>query len=204
MTHRTQDSLIASGFEYGVTKFCNLKRALAWVDPNNSESIDNWDVDRSFGGSDKGYYGKGCVCGKDILYEWRIKHKETQDTMEIGSVCIGKFFDADAVKFVANAKTLMEKPNAKFCPMCHRKVRDSVVEQYPDEDEVYCKSCYKKKLFEKKRKLHNALGTKIWFGKHKNHTLGYILATDKSYLIWLSKNSYNTRIKNHCEIILQC
>ena len=48
--HYTQTVLSSQGFIYHPDLFGNLKRAMAWVDPNNSERFDNWDIDEALDG----------------------------------------------------------------------------------------------------------------------------------------------------------
>ena len=144
--HYTQEVLRSQGFEYHPDLYFNLKRAIAWVDPNNSESFDNWDICEIFGEHDKTECEEGCVCGHDIRYEFRIKHKMTGDTMEIGSHCINRF--SNEMKTKRNHMIqLRHNPTTKYCPTCNIKVSNTIVEKYMDEERVFHQSCYKELTF---------------------------------------------------------
>ena len=145
--HYTQEVLSSQGFVYHPDLFGNLKRAMAWVDPNHSERFDNWDIDETFGRRDKENYMPGCVCGHDILYEFRIKHKTTGDTMEIGSHCIDRFSDEMKIKR-NHIVQLQHNPTTKYCPTCNIKVSPATAEKYVDEEKVYHQSCYKELPFD--------------------------------------------------------
>ena len=93
MVHYTQEKLRNEGFVYSTDLFGNLKRVMAWTDPNNSSSFNNWDIDTDFGEVDKGDYVEGCVCGHHIMYEYKAIHETTGDTMESGSKCIDRLSD---------------------------------------------------------------------------------------------------------------
>ena len=65
----------------------NLMKVLAYLDPDGNPSFKNW-TDTNF------YQVHGqsqCCCEHDIIYEFRIAHKTTGDTMSIGSSCIKLF-----------------------------------------------------------------------------------------------------------------
>jgi uncharacterized protein (DUF3820 family) len=234
--HWTQEALRNAGFVYGRNLFGNLKRALKWVDPDKIGRFDNWDIDEGVFHIDKGDYIEGCVCGHAIKYEYRIIHKHTRDTMEIGCICIDKFSETMRLKrlLLLNKKL---NPKSIFCSRCKKKISKCVVDQFPDEEFIFHKTCFKKNkkdiydneevlcsyniqlnCVEKMRRidlnehlenhkdeiqLHDALNTKMVWGKYKHFLMKNILNHDKGYIIWLSKKSFSDDIKEICMLILK-
>lgn len=129
--HYTIDKLRDAGYKYENNNTINLREVLKFLDPNNSRSFDNWDMDEKYGINgmvDKGDYYEGCICGHDIRYEFRAVHKTTGDSIDIGSHCIS-YFSTKMKKKVDGIKRRYANPNAKYCFKCKRKVTDSMVEQ---------------------------------------------------------------------------
>ena len=92
MVHYTLQILSDEGFVFPQDEVNNLKCVIAWVDPNNSESFQNWEIDKSFKAPKHYVSGMGCVCGSAVyLDEYRIKHIKTGDTVEIAKCCVYTF-----------------------------------------------------------------------------------------------------------------
>lgn len=229
MEHWTQRKLRAAGFVYGTELFDNLKRALAWVDPNNSQSFDNWDIEIFM--IDKKDYEEGCVCGHTIRYEHRIRHKEIGDTMEIGSHCIDRFSDEIKRKRMAMSRHILNL-DCTYCKKCERKIPQKTIDKFPDEEILYHKSCWKKhqkEVYDNEavvcmwceekpaRKdlathtethadeiaLHNAENRMMKWGKHNNRSLCYIARFDGKYLKWIANNAYTDDLRNDAMIVLK-
>lgn len=123
----------------------NLLKALAWVDPGGSSSFKNWDVVDSATERDT-----LCCCSHRIKNVFSIIHKTTGDTMEMGSRCIKRFEDKEKNSKVNRLLNLLKNENIKYCAKldCDSKtrVRQSVVDQFPDQKEFYHKKCLKSKF----------------------------------------------------------
>lgn len=206
----------------------NLLLVMRHIDPNDSDSFENWKW-YGMGGSDLTSNGN-CVCSHDIRYVFHAEHKETTDIIELGSECIN-LFDPLFKKITHRAITLHKHPTNKYCPKCDKKVQGTVVAQYPNEQEIYHKSCYKKhkqelhdneklkcnwcefeparkdfkehmKIHDAEIKLHNAKQRRLTFGKHNGKTLSEIYKSDRGYVSWLRQNAYNDSLMEDVKLLL--
>lgn len=135
MTHYTQEVLAKIVTGYSTNKKLNLKKVLAHLDPNDSDDYHNWQLfDEVIEENIK------CACSQDIYKVHKLVHKETGYTISVGSECIKKF-SPELKHQVNRILALHKQPNNKYCKHCDKKVRDSVVEQYPDKNEFYHKTC---------------------------------------------------------------
>ena len=124
--------------------YTKLKKVLEHLDPNNSDSYENWDLIIGYLREYESPYK--CSCSHMINYELRIKHKTTGDIISIGSKCIEKFFP----NYVYYKATLIinkyKNPNKKFCEHCEKRVNDSIVHEFKFQSEFYHKKCLKIKF----------------------------------------------------------
>jgi hypothetical protein len=136
-------SFLVKKIKYSKSHSENLLRVLAYVDPDGSRDLSNWELVQYV--KDHGEYdgsGEKCVCSHTIRWENRVRHKTTLDTLEIGNVCIQKFFP-DMKHRAKRLIDLHRNPQNKYCSSCDTKVRESVVEQFPNQLEFYHITCLK-------------------------------------------------------------
>jgi hypothetical protein len=161
--------------------FENLKMALAFADPDGSDAYDNWDDTSTL--RDMKDTTSACCCGNtSIRYVSTIKHKKTQDTMEIGSKCIGKFspkMKSAAQKRVRRLHGL--QAGNKYCRICDRKITG-------DEDQTVCGACIKRLDVEREKRTR-ARNFVFKYGKYKGSSIGDLLKTPDgiSYITFLYK-----------------
>ena len=107
----------------------NLMKVLAHIDPNGNPSFKNWTTTNFY--QEHGL--SKCCCEHDIIYEYRIAHKTTGDTMSIGSKCI-KLFSNKMYLHTEKLKR-MANPDNHFCALegCEGpKLQKTVVDRYPN------------------------------------------------------------------------
>ena len=202
MTHWTYERLLQAGFEYLNDFQTNLKKVLAFLDPNDSEEYYNWEMCHHYSRTEK--RSMNCVCGQNISMQFYVRHKETRDLLDIGSSCINHF----PIEFQMVRDKILKKiknPNIKFCKRCDKVVRRDVVEQYnhlKSIQDIFCKKCLKIVESEKKYKI-DILNTKIKWGKYKGLTLKEINTHNRNYLIWLSDKCYDPILKKKINYIIQ-
>lgn len=203
------------GYENGKCKK-NLLIVLRTLDPDGSDSFDNWAMYK-VGLADLSDVGR-CVCSHDIKYQFSAIHIKTGDIIELGSECINSF-DPEYKKITQRAIDLFKNPNNRYCPMCDKKVPHKVVDKYIGEKVVYHDTCYKKCENRVKCKwckyrpltheatehfkIHIAKRYRITFGKYKNKVLSEIYKCDNSYIGWLSRSAYNPVLKEYTSLLLK-
>jgi hypothetical protein len=131
------NSLI-DNIEYSGDLHDNLKKALAFVDPGDDNLISNWEITDYFNSQG----ATRCSCSHEITYEYRIRHKETSETLSIGSQCIKKF--SNDMFRRANRIRRIADPNNHYCQAsgCEGpKVQQSIIDQFPDKTAYYHKKC---------------------------------------------------------------
>ena len=104
-------------------------KVLAHLDPNGNPSFKNWNIIDFY----KEHMRSKCCCEHDIVYEYRIVHIATGDTMSIGSSCI-KLFSNEMYLHTEKLKRIAN-PNNHFCALegCEgRKLQKTVVDRYPN------------------------------------------------------------------------
>jgi hypothetical protein len=115
----------------------NLRKVLAYLDPNGSDSYDNWiDEDSVYESNNN------CCCSKEIKHTHGIKHKLTGDTLDIGSQCIFKF-SGDIKMRSQRRLTKLKHPSKSYCKSCIVCLPDSYVDSYKSKGmvEFYHKTC---------------------------------------------------------------
>jgi flagellar biosynthesis GTPase FlhF len=147
MTTYTYDMLFDL-LEYACDCNTNLRLVLAYLDPDNSNSYDNWIL------SDEVVVETeiNCACSHEIQNNFKIKHKTTGDMVIIGSSCVSKFSKEMHIAVGRRVRRLKDTTGAKYCsdPDCNKKINKSVVIQYPTQEKHYHKSCLDK-VFKKCR-----------------------------------------------------
>lgn len=122
---------LAEHIAYTLNHHENLKLALAYLDPQGRSSIDHW-TDTNFYADHNTFGNQYCCCNHPIQIEYRAMHKETGDTLTLGSKCIKKFFNKTIIKKFKRAKDLHDNPNSKHCETCIKKLPDSHVAKFPN------------------------------------------------------------------------
>ena len=115
----------------------NLMKILTFLDPGNSSDLSNW-IDANFYLEHDGSLTR-CSCSHQIMYEYRIRHSETLDTIGIGSKCI-KLFHPEMYKNMKRARLRRENLGS-YCSHCDEKVSQPVLDLYADQTEFYHKKC---------------------------------------------------------------
>lgn len=118
----------------------NLLLVLRHLDPNNSSKYRNWIMVDGGSGNDNSY--EKCVCSHWIRNYHIATHHITKDKIIVGSSCI-HLFNSEYKKKTSRAIAMLKNPHDKYCPRCDRKVSGGVVEQYPNEKNIYHKKCWK-------------------------------------------------------------
>jgi hypothetical protein len=172
----------------------NLQLVLAHIDPLESKDYTNWQFDHYIETDGTSRYK--CVCSHHIKNAFAVRHIESEDQIVVGSSCVHRF-NSDYIKLTKRAITLSKHPEYKYCPTCDKKVRQTLVDRYPDAQNVYHKKCWKQYYgIDKIRKVV------MPFGKHACKSMGQILDTSRSYIVWLSENSYDKETKKISKILL--
>lgn len=206
----------------------NLLLVMRHVDPNKSDSFDNW-VMYHVGSSNLSYIGK-CVCSHVIKYVFHAIHIKTMDIITLGSDCISQF-DLTYDKITNRLITLHKKPDNVYCLKCNKKITQKIIDKYPDEEIEYHKSCFKKhrieifnneqvdcelctikltrKELEKHMEIHKAeikikevRQRTLTFGKFAGKTLLHVYTYNRGYVLWLAKNAYSVSLANDAKLIL--
>ena len=147
MTTYTYDMLVGL-LEYSGDCNTNLRLVLAYLDPDNSDSYDNW----LLLGPVAEEFEINCACSHEIQNNFKIIHKTTGDMVIIGSSCVSKFSTEMRIAVGRHVRRLNDNTGAKYCsaPDCNKKINQSVVIQYPTQEKHYHKSCLDK-VFKKCR-----------------------------------------------------
>jgi hypothetical protein len=145
----------------------NLKKVLQYLTPEGKFNFDDWEIED--GVIKHTLYDYKCSCEHTIQFEYRVKHKVTGDSISIGCQCIN-LFNNDTRKKRNVILRKCKNPNSKYCPRCDKKVQDTVVKLYPTTENIYHKSCWKKKEAEeriKKLEIYSNKRITCCWCKHK-------------------------------------
>jgi hypothetical protein len=115
---------------------------LAYLDPKGSSSYSNWEL---LTGYDVSPSSK-CACAHHIQNLFKIRHIETLDMIVIGSSCVSKFSEESRIDVNRQIRRQKDPEGTVYCAFseCNKKVLQSVVNQFPDEDKIYHKACLEK------------------------------------------------------------
>jgi hypothetical protein len=117
----------------------NLRLVLAYLDPDNSDSYDNWKL--------SGHVEKdicnNCACSHDIQNNFMVKHNTSGDILIIGSSCVSKFSDKMRKDVNRHLRRLNDNTDSKYCEFseCNKKITKAVVEQFRGQTNFYHKAC---------------------------------------------------------------
>ncbi len=177
----------------------NLRRAMAYIDPQGRDDHNLWHNVKYTNGDDVRVEGN-CCCGHDIVHHYTIEHRDTMDTMTIGSSCIRKFHNKKMDSAVRDSVNSRQWPNRVVCPLC-----DKTVSREPKTDScgkpiVEHRSCRLKaeaKAVKAKAEYEEASGYQLRYGVHAGETLGELVNSIEGveYLTFLAKNTRSVRLR---------
>jgi hypothetical protein len=136
MTHYTYLDM-KDVIDYGSDYNKNLRMVLAYLDPDHTDSYDNWeDMDQAISTDAR------CVCKMEIVHVHGVRHTITGNTLDIGSSCIGKF--SPQMKKDANRRVYrLHHPDNVYCAHCDKTVSKTGVEKYDGMENHYHSKCLK-------------------------------------------------------------